>query len=71
MGILYQKNGDVIEITIRDATRKKMGSWKMNVCDTELCRGVFNYLQRKYGFEPTIKPAEFVKENKEEPVFWK
>ena len=61
MGLSYEKTGDVIEITVRDATMRKTGSWKFNTADTDLASGIFAHLQRKYGFSPEIKPKENVK----------
>jgi len=69
MSILYERNGDIIEITVRDSTRKKIGTWKMNVCDKKLCSGVFRYLEKQYGFTPSIKPEEQAPSKQEE--FWK
>jgi len=77
MRLVYNKSGDVIEITVRDATMKKVGTWKFNVADRELGAGIFKHLQNKYGFTPEIKPSENVPIKKEElkkewkePNFW-
>ena len=77
MSIVYNKSGDVIEITVRDATLKKVGTWKFNTADRELGEGIFRHLQRKYGFSPTIKPDENIpskedikKKEFKEPNFW-
>ena len=66
MSLVYNKSGDIIEITVWDATYRKIGKWKFNSADTELASGIFRHLQRKYGFSPEIKPSENVQTKKEE-----
>lgn len=71
MGLVYNKSGDFIEITIRDNTMRKVGSWKFNTSDIELASGILNHLQRKYGFSPEInhlkKEEQEQKDNKKGP----
>ena len=56
----YNRCGDTIEITVRDSTMAKTGSWKFNVADIQLGSGIMKHLMRKYGFTPEIeaKPSE-------------
>ena len=66
MSLSYSKIGDIIEITVRDPTFKKLGSWKFNTADKELGAGILRHIQKKYGFEPVITPSNSVGEaNKE------
>lgn len=58
MGIVYEKNGDVVEITIRDVTMSKIGSWKFNANDKKLGAGILKHIQEKYGFYPEVNPVE-------------
>ena len=69
MGSIYSKKGDVITIVITDHTFREIGSWKFNVADKELGKGILQHIQRKYGLTPEIKPSESVDElNKKKPV---
>jgi hypothetical protein len=71
MSIVYNKSGDVIEITVRDATMRKVGTWKFNTADRELGEGIFRHLQSKYGFTPTIRPSENIPKPTEKKGFIK
>lgn len=62
MTLVYNKSGDTIEIVIRDTNMRKLETWKFNVADKKLGNDTFNYLKRKYGFEPSIKPNESIGE---------
>ena len=62
---VYNKTDDIIEIIVRDASMRKVGTWKFNTADTELGAGILRHLQRKYGFSPEIKPNENVKGKEE------
>ena len=61
MGINYERSGDVIEITIRDVTKSKIGTWKFNAADIELGSSIINHIKKKYGFSPEIKPSDNIK----------
>jgi hypothetical protein len=45
---LYQKSGDFIEITIKDASLRKIGGWKFSTADRKLGAGVLGYIKKKY-----------------------
>ena len=62
----YEKNGDIITITIQDPTYKKTDSWKFNTADAELGAGILRHIQRKYGFSPEVKPSESVNQLEKE-----
>jgi len=47
---MNDRTGDVIEITIKDSTMKKLGTWKFNAADKELANGIFRHIFRKYEF---------------------
>ena len=68
MSLVYNKSGDIITIIVHDPTFRKVGQWKFNTADKELGEGIFRHLQRKYGFNPEIKPKDNVpsKEKEEE-----
>lgn len=51
------KNGDVIEITIKDYTGAKIESWTMNINDKKTSRKVMGILRKQYGFKPEM-PSE-------------
>lgn len=69
MSLFYQKNGDIIEIIVRDATMCKVGTWKFNANDKKLASGIFTFLQNKYGFSPEIKPEDNVKSKDDKDDF--
>lgn len=44
--------GDILEINERDATMRKIGSWKFNISDKKLGNSILSYLIRKYDLNP-------------------
>jgi len=61
----YNKTCDIIEITIRDCTGRKIETFKANVHDKKACSKLFDYLKKAYDFQPEIYPDEFDEEEKE------
>jgi len=49
------RSGDSLEIIERDATSRKIGSWKFDCCNLKLANGIIGYLISKYGFAPRFK----------------
>lgn len=45
----YRK-GDVIEIVIRDNSKRKIEQFKANLNDKKLCRKIFSIIEHKYDF---------------------
>jgi hypothetical protein len=67
MSLSYERSGDVIEITIRDGTRRRVGTWKFNAADKELGESIMKHIRNKYGFAPEI---DKVPEKKKDVNFW-
>ena len=65
MSIIYNKSGDVIEITVRDMSMKKIEQWKFNVDDRKLGNKIFSVVLSKYGFKPEINHIEQAEQMKE------
>jgi hypothetical protein len=59
---IYQKTGETIEIIVRDNTHKKLDTFKFNIADKHLARGILSHIQKKYGFSPEISPDESIDE---------
>jgi len=72
MSLIYTRTGDVIEITIRDCSGRKLESFTISIEDKKRYAFVMNYLKEKYGFEPMIDkfPEANSKENKINKINW-
>ena len=78
MRTVFSRNGDVVEIVIKDSTMRKIGSWKFNTADKKLGERIMKDLEDKYGFRPEISNKESVneiqknkvKEIEEEEIDW-
>jgi hypothetical protein len=46
----YNRQGDIIEITIRDSSHRKIESFKANMSDKKQCKKILTYIEFKYGF---------------------
>ena len=62
MRTVFNRNGDVVEITIKDSTMRKIGTWKFNTADKKLGERIMKDLEAKYGFRPEISNEESVNE---------
>lgn len=54
MSIEYFRDGEVIEITVRDYGKKKLETHSCNIKDSKKAGKIMQYLKDKYGFTPTI-----------------
>jgi len=68
MGIEYQRNGDSVEIIIRDVSGAKIEHHHCQLNDKKKYASILRYLKDKYGFEPEINGREDLKVN--ESVDW-
>lgn len=59
---IYQKTGETIEIIVRDNTHKKLDTFKFNIADKVLARGILSHIQKKYGLSPEVAPDECIDE---------
>ena len=57
MGINYYRNGDKIEIVVRDGSGGKIETLECSVSNKKKYAYILSYLKEKYGFEPEIKEA--------------
>lgn len=60
MGLFYNRNGDVIEIIIRDNTFKKIENHKFNASDTKVANKILGFIEKKYGFKPEVSHEESI-----------
>lgn len=78
MGISYFRNGELIEITVRDYGKKKIETHSCNINDSKKAGKIMQYLKDKYGFTPTIdlnnsvnfKEDEAIPEDKDKFNWW-
>ncbi len=54
MGIYYGREGDKIEIIIRDAAGTKIEHHKCSLQDKKKYSAILRYLKEKYGIAPEI-----------------
>lgn len=65
----YKRNGDILEIIIRDSSHRKIEEFRCNLSDKKLCRKFFSVIQDKYGIleqieDPKIKSSNsWINEN--------
>ena len=43
------RQGDIIQIEIRDSSHQKIDTWKFNTADKELGAGILNHIRKKYS----------------------
>ena len=60
MGLNYFREGDYIEIVIRDPTGAKIEKHVCSINDKKKYAKILDYLKEKYGFEPEINIKESV-----------
>lgn len=60
MVISYNRQGDVIEIIIRDSTFKKVEVHKFNSSDIKVANKVLGYIASKYGYKPLISHEDSI-----------
>jgi len=57
--IKFYRQGEIIEITIKDASNAKIESWKVDCSDKRRLKQVFRTLKMKYNIDlPTKKELE-------------
>jgi len=57
--IKYYRKGEIIEITLKDASNAKMESWKVDCNDRKRLKQVFRTLKMKYNINlPTKRELE-------------
>lgn len=66
MNIDYHRQGELIEITVRDYGKKKIESHTCNARDSKKYGAIIKYLKDKYGFIPTIDADESVNNDNQE-----
>lgn len=66
----YSRNGDFVEITVRDQTGKKLESFKCSSNNKTAYNKILSRLKSKYNFVPEIKSLKKaeVKDFKEQEV---
>ena len=71
MNIEYYRNGEIIEIIVRDYSNAKIETRRCNGSDKKEYTKLLKYLKDKYGFEPLIKFEDDVEgENKDKLDWW-
>ena len=58
--------GDTVEITVRDSSRAKLGSWVISVNDKKRARQILKQLRNSYGIDFGVKGEDdlsWLKEN--------
>lgn len=71
--IEYSRNGDIIEVIIRDSSQRKIDSYKCNLKDKVKSGKIMRFLKDKYGFEPVIPESESInaeEEKEQEKIDW-
>lgn len=58
IGMNYFRNGEIIEITIRDHTRAKIDQFKASIQDKKAVWKIMQLLKDKYDLEPEIPGPE-------------
>lgn len=67
----YSRQGDLMEIVIRDSSHRKIEQFKCNLTDKKLCRKIFSIIERKYGFvDIEIPHDKSINVKKENNVDW-
>ena len=67
----YSRQGDVMEIVIRDGSHRKIEQFKCNIADKKLCRKIFSIIERKYGFvDVEIPHDKSINEKKKDDKDW-
>lgn len=51
----YKREGETIEINVKDSTGTKLESFECNISDKKTSQNILRILKKKYGFEPEIK----------------
>lgn len=70
MGINYTRQGDYIEVIIRDFSGAKMESHTCNAHDKKRYTNLLRYLKDKYGFSPEIDIEDSVNYKETEGEWW-
>jgi len=50
--------GETIEITVRDSSRAKLGSWVIAINDKKRARQILRTLKQTYGIDFGVKPKD-------------
>lgn len=53
-----KQKGDILEIILRDSSRRKIGSWVINVNDKKRARQVLKTLKLQYGIDFSLDLKE-------------
>ena len=51
----YSRIGDVIEITIKDGSHRKLDFFKCNLADKKLVNKIFEIIRNKYGLVMNVE----------------
>lgn len=70
MSLNYMRNGDMIEIIVRDPTGAKIETIKCHQGNKRRYSEILKYLKDKYGFEPEIDIDKSINAKSEEIDRW-
>ena len=66
MGV-YNKQGDILEIYIRDSSNRKLEQFKANLQDKKLCKKIISIVEHKYNL---VVDSKDNCEKKEDDIDW-
>ena len=55
--MLGYRNGEIMEIIIKDETMRKLDRWVVNIRDIKKVNSILKYLKEKYGLNTEDKPV--------------
>lgn len=54
----YKREGETLEINVKDASGSKIETWECNIKDKKTSTKILKILKEKYGFKPEIPQKE-------------